>query len=122
MDPRNIFDYKCSTCKRIGEPDDFGINERTGAKLKTCKICRRKRLERENAFRERQIAFNNSFIEFAEEPTVTPMIVYSLTTSEGAASNPVIFLPVSTTEAEAESEAEPDEEQEPEQTPERVGS
>ena len=118
MNLREIFDYKCSSCKRMGEPGDFGINERTGAKLKTCKICRRKRLERENAFREREIAFNNSFIEFAEEPTVTPMIVYSLTTSDGAASNPVIFLPVST----IESEAEPDEEQEPEQTPERVGS
>ena len=116
MNPRDIFDYKCSTCKQMHEPNYFGWNERTGARLKTCNMCRRKRLERENAFRERVIAFNNSFIEFVEEPTVTPMIGVSLTTSDGAASNPVILLPVSTTEAE------PDEEHEPEQTPERVGS
>jgi hypothetical protein len=35
------------------EPNYFGWNERTGARLKTCNMCRRKRLDREQAYRER---------------------------------------------------------------------
>jgi hypothetical protein len=96
MNPREIFDYKCSTCKRMGEPGDFGNNERTGAKLKTCKICRRKRLERENAFRERQIAFNNVFIPAGTQmPDPT-----DLTSTDGLGPNPIVRIPVSSSEIE----------------------
>ena len=120
MDPREIFDYKCSSCKRMGEPGDFGINERTGAKLKTCKICRRKRLERENAFRERQIAFNNVFIPFETQmPDPT-----DLTSTDGLGPHRIFIIPASSSEIEPppREAAEPEAEPEPEETPERVGS
>ncbi len=46
MNPREIFDYKCSSCGKVKEPNEFGSNVRTGAKLKTCNRCRRIRAER----------------------------------------------------------------------------
>ncbi len=95
MNPRETFDYKCSTCKRMCEPSEFGNNERTGARLKTCKPCRRKRFDREAAFRARVAAFDNVFI-----PAETRMVVYNptaLNTSDGPA-YPLTDFPVSSSE------------------------
>ena len=89
MNPRETFDYKCSTCKRMCEPGEFGNNERTGARLKTCKPCRRKRFDREAAFRARVAAFDNVFIPAETGPR-----------------------------DEAEPDAEPEPEENPEVTPE----
>ena len=65
MNPRDIEDYKCSTCKRMWAPSYFSWNERTGARLNTCNMCRRKRLDRERAARERRL-------ELDRVPEVTP--------------------------------------------------
>jgi hypothetical protein len=40
MNPRDIFDYKCSSCRAMWEPQYFGWNCGTGARLKTCNFCR----------------------------------------------------------------------------------
>ena len=89
MDTIDIVDYKCSSCKKMHEPNYFGWNERTGARLKTCNMCRRKRLDREAALAERRAAeFNNLFV--TSEPTEPPqpetqMVVYipaAITTSD----------------------------------------
>jgi hypothetical protein len=62
MNPRDIFEYKCSTCKQMHEPNYFGWNERTGARLKTCNMCRRKRSDREQAARERKTELEQELV------------------------------------------------------------
>ena len=79
MNPRDIFDYKCSTCKQMHEPSYFGWNERTGARLKTCNMCRRKQIDREDANRERVALQDQRILDVqaeiildAEAPEITP--------------------------------------------------
>jgi hypothetical protein len=52
MDPQNVELKKCSSCKRFNTCDFYDLNERTGARLKTCRNCRRVRLAREARKRE----------------------------------------------------------------------
>jgi hypothetical protein len=63
MDPRDLEAYKCSSCKQMHEPNYFGWNERTGARLKTCNMCRRKRLDREQAARERKAELERELVD-----------------------------------------------------------
>ncbi len=55
MNPRDIFDYKCSLCKAMWEPQYFGWNQRTGARLKTCNFCRAIRAARADVRREMRL-------------------------------------------------------------------
>ena len=96
MNPRDIYDYNCSTCKKMCEPSEFGNNERTGARLKTCKICRTKREDREERLRERIAAFDNVFIP-AETQMLDPT---DLTTTDGPGPYPIFRFPVSSSEIE----------------------
>ena len=74
MNPRDIEDYKCSSCKRMWAPSYFGWNERTGARLNTCSTCRWKRLDRERANREREAQQNQRILDVQarQAPELTP--------------------------------------------------
>ncbi len=63
MNPRDIFDYKCSSCKALWEPQYFGWNKRTGARLKTCNYCRQVRLARAEVNRASQAVLAREFRE-----------------------------------------------------------
>ncbi len=68
MDPRDIFDYKCSSCKAMWEPQYFGWNQRTGARLKTCNFCRAIRAARAEVRRESRL------LETVPEATLEPVL------------------------------------------------
>ncbi len=54
MNPRDIEDYKCSSCKAMWEPQYFGW-ARSGARLKTCNFCMAIRAARANVRREMRV-------------------------------------------------------------------
>ena len=68
MNPRDIFDYKCSSCKAMWEPQYFGWNKRTGARLKTCNFCRAVRAARADVRRESRL------LEPVPEATPEPVL------------------------------------------------
>ncbi len=68
MDPRDTEIFKCSSCKAMWEPQSFGWAKKTGARLKTCNLCRALRLAREKVRRESQI------LETAPEVTPEPVL------------------------------------------------
>ncbi len=68
MNPRDIEDYKCSSCKVTKAPNYFGWNQRTGARLKTCNYCRHMRSESDYAAKERKLQASREY----QAPEVTP--------------------------------------------------
>jgi DNA-directed RNA polymerase subunit RPC12/RpoP len=96
MDPRNIFDYKCHTCKQTKEPNEYGFNSQTKTLRVTCNVCHQKRTDREDILKKKQQALRREFeaqealryrapVTSDEEPH-TPMIInlpnYDTTTEE----------------------------------------
>ena len=87
MDNRNLFAYKCHTCKQTKEPNEFGYNNQTKMKRVTCDVCQRKRSERAAALRETRAQaqpeivhhdtgeVDHQMTESTEEPE-TRLIVY----------------------------------------------
>ncbi len=63
MDGRDIFDYKCHTCKQLREHHEFGYNKQTGRKRVTCNFCHQKKTERTERHREAEA-------QLREPPTV----------------------------------------------------
>ena len=53
-DPRELYSYKCHTCKIIKEPEEFGDNNQTSFKLVTCKTCFSKKEAAERRARQRE--------------------------------------------------------------------
>ncbi len=99
MNPRDIFDYKCSSCKAMWEPQYFGWNQRTGARLKTCNFCRAIRAARAEVRRE------SGLLEAVPEVTSEPVLwdaaaELNTETSESPRGEPqIVMLPPDSKEA-----------------------
>ncbi len=124
MNPRDIFDYKCSSCKAMWEPQYFGWAARTGARLKTCNFCRAIRAARAEARREMRVletvpetpeavlwdavADLNTYSESDEPPPNRDFGHYAVTatgSTETSEAEPIIVnLPPNSSELETEDE------------------
>ncbi len=87
MESRNIFNYKCHTCKETKEPNEFGYNNQTKTKRVTCNVCHLRRSERAKALKESralaQAATQHIMGDTATEEEETRIVAYiPLATSE----------------------------------------
>ena len=96
MDTRNLFNYKCHTCKHTKEPDEFGYNTQTKTKRVTCNVCHGKRSERAATLRTSRLE-TQSNVYF---PTPEVVHILSDTTEEEAPPRVVFHIPLGTSEEE----------------------
>ncbi len=96
MDTRNLFNYKCHTCKQTKEPDEFGYNTQTKTKRVTCNVCHGKRSERAATLRASRLE-TQSNVYF---PTPEVVHILSDTTEEEAPPRVVFHIPLGTSEEE----------------------
>ncbi len=99
MESRNIFSYKCHTCKETKEPDEFGYNNQTTTKRVTCNVCHRKRSERAATLKEsRAQAQADTTDTYYEIPAVVDHIMSD--TTEEEETRIVAYIPLGTSEEE----------------------
>jgi hypothetical protein len=94
MNSRDIFDYKCHTCKQTKEPNEYGYNSQTRTLRVTCNICHQKRTDREDALKLRKQALR---LQIQEQQTLS--YTASDTTEEEEVRG-IIHLPLVTSEEE----------------------
>jgi hypothetical protein len=98
MNPRDIEDYKCSSCKAKWAPQFFGYAKRTGARLKTCNYCRQIQAARAEVRREMRL------LESVPEVTPEPVLWDAAAEMNTYAENePVSYYPYTETVSSSES-------------------
>ncbi len=103
MENRNLFAYKCHTCKETKEPDDFGYNNQTKTKRVTCNDCHQKRTEGKAKLKERrsEAAAAAAAEVYYEPPEVDHTMTPSTEEEEVVEPARVIFyMPLATSEEE----------------------
>ena len=94
MNPRDIFDYKCHTCKQIKEPNEYGFNSQTRKPRVTCNVCHQKRTEREDSLKLRKRALR---LHIQEQEA---LIYTSPDTTEEEEVRGIVHFPLGTSEEE----------------------
>ena len=102
MENRNLFAYKCHTCKETKEPDDFGYNNQTKTKRVTCNDCHQKRTEGKAKLKERrsEAAAAAAAEVYYETPEVDHTMTPSTEEEEEQESRVIFYMPLATSEDE----------------------
>ncbi len=103
MENRNLFAYKCHTCKETKEPDDFGYNNQTKTKRVTCNDCHQKRTEGKAKLKERRseaAAAAAAAEVYYETPEVDHTMTPSTEEEEEQESRVIFYMPLATSEEE----------------------